>query len=58
MNKVDKCSTVCTNYKAHMACCQFCITTDFFYIKVHNLCKSKLAIVVHKTDDASALMKC
>jgi len=33
-----------------MGRCQFCTTTDFFYIKVHNLCKSKLAIAVHKTD--------
>jgi len=55
MNKLDKCSTVCTNYKAHMGRCQFCTTTDFFYIKVHNLCKSKLMIVVHKTDTTQAL---
>jgi len=32
MNKADKCSAVCTNYKAHMGRCQFCTTTDFFYI--------------------------
>jgi len=55
MNKVDKRSTVCTDYKAHMCCCQFCTTTDFFYIRVHNLCKTKLVIVVHKTETMQAL---
>jgi len=37
MNKADKCSAVCTNYKAHMGRCQFCTTTYFFYIRSSQL---------------------
>ena len=55
MNTADKCSTVCTKHT--WAAVSSVQQVNSSTSQVHNLCNSKLVIVMHKTDSTDTIAR-